>query len=93
MGRYVRSNEAIWYILSFAIHERQPPVEHLAVHLKNGQRIYFTEENVLPRALKPLKTILTKFFKLCKKPDVFGQFTKTLYTDVPRYFSWNQSGK
>ncbi|GFQ84634.1 uncharacterized protein TNCT_429421 [Trichonephila clavata] len=94
MGRYISSNEAIWRILSFSIHEREPFVQHLAVHLENGQRVYFTEENFLQRALEPPKTTLTAFFTLCQKPDVFGQFAKTLlYTDVLRYFTWNNSGK
>lgn len=47
MGRYISSNEAIWRILSFPIHEIHPTVVHLAVHLGNGQRAYFTTENVL----------------------------------------------
>ncbi|EFN71667.1 hypothetical protein EAG_00462, partial [Camponotus floridanus] len=45
MGRYVSSNEAVWRIFSFPIHERHPTVVHLAVHLENGQRVYFTAEN------------------------------------------------
>ena len=40
-GRYISSNEAVWQILSFPIHERSPAVVHLAVHLQNGQRVYF----------------------------------------------------
>ncbi|GFQ95757.1 ATP-dependent DNA helicase [Trichonephila clavata] len=43
MGRYIRSNEAIWRILNFPIHECYPTVIHLSVHLENGQRVYFTE--------------------------------------------------
>ncbi|XP_055924554.1 uncharacterized protein LOC129956648 [Argiope bruennichi] len=94
MGRYISSNEAIWHILSFPIHERDPSVQHLAIHLENGQRVYFTEENVLQRALEAPKTTLTEFFTLCEKSDIFGQFAKTLiYSDVPRYFTWNKSGK
>lgn len=45
MDRYVSTNEAIWRIFSFAIHERHPTYTHLAVHLENGQRVYFTREN------------------------------------------------
>ncbi|GFU47736.1 ATP-dependent DNA helicase [Trichonephila clavipes] len=94
MGRYISGYEAIWHILSFPIHERDPAVEHLAIHLENGQRVYFTEENVLQRAFEAPKTTLTEFFTLCQKPDVFGQFAKTLvYGDVPRYFTWNKSSK
>ncbi|XP_039602247.1 uncharacterized protein LOC120524463 [Polypterus senegalus] len=46
-GRYISSSEAVWRILSFPIHERYPPVTHLAVHLEKGQRVYFTTTNVL----------------------------------------------
>ncbi|XP_017494025.1 PREDICTED: uncharacterized protein LOC108382138 [Rhagoletis zephyria] len=45
LGRYISSNEAVWRILSFSIHERHPTVVHLVVHLENGQRVYFTADN------------------------------------------------
>ena len=35
--RYVSRNEAVRRILEFLIHERDPPVQQLAVHLENGQ--------------------------------------------------------
>ncbi|UYV63668.1 hypothetical protein LAZ67_2005272 [Cordylochernes scorpioides] len=44
-GRYISSAEAVWRILGFSIHERSPPIVHLAVHLENGQRVYFTTAN------------------------------------------------
>ncbi|GFU99553.1 ATP-dependent DNA helicase PIF1 [Trichonephila clavipes] len=49
LGRYISSSEAVLRILSFPIHERHPTVVHLAVHLENGQRVYFTADNVLPK--------------------------------------------
>ncbi|XP_063909244.1 uncharacterized protein LOC135126934 [Zophobas morio] len=49
MGRYISSNEAVWRILGFDIHERFPAVMHLSVHLENGQRVYFTEGNAPQR--------------------------------------------
>lgn len=78
MGSNISSNEAIWHILSFPIHERDPAVQHLAIHLENGQRVYFTEENLLQEASEAPKTTLTEFFTLCQKPHVFGQFAKIL---------------
>ncbi|GFV41445.1 ATP-dependent DNA helicase [Trichonephila clavipes] len=45
LERYISSNEAVWRILSFPIHERHPTVVHLAVHLENGKRVYFTADN------------------------------------------------
>ncbi|XP_050673638.1 uncharacterized protein LOC126971378 [Leptidea sinapis] len=56
MGRYVSTNEALWRLLSFRIHERYPTVVHLAVHLENGQRVYFTEANAAQRAERPPST-------------------------------------
>ena len=73
--------------MEFPIHERDPPVQQLAVHLENGQRVYFTEDTALDRASgDPPKTTLTEFFTLCR---VDG-FAKTLlYVDIPRYYTWN----
>ncbi|GFS51293.1 uncharacterized protein TNCV_3533481 [Trichonephila clavipes] len=44
-GRYVSSNEAAWQILGLSLHERHPTVINLVVHLPNGERVYFTENN------------------------------------------------
>ena len=86
-ARYVSSKEAAWRILEFPIHERDPPVQQLAVHLENGQRVYFTEDNALDRGSgDPPKTTLTEFFALCH----VDSFVKTLlYADVPKYYTWN----
>ena len=87
-ARYVSSNEAVWRIFEFPIHERDPPVQQLAVHLENGQRVYFTEDTARDHASRdPPKTTLTEFFNLCRVDD----FARTLYyTDVPRYYTWNK---
>ncbi|XP_074106851.1 uncharacterized protein LOC141532418 [Cotesia typhae] len=84
-GRYISSSEAVWRIFRFPIHERFPPVMHFAVHLENGQRIYFTEHNVIDKIDNPLKTTLMAFFELCQCEN----FAKTLlYVDVPAYYTW-----
>jgi hypothetical protein len=89
-GRYICSSEAIWRILSFSIHERAPTVIHLAVHLENGQRVYFSESNVSDVVDNPRDTTLTAFFKLCAEDE----FAKTLtYDKIPSYYTWNQVGK
>ena len=43
LGRYISSNEDIWKILNFPIHERFLAVMHLSVHPENGKRVYFPE--------------------------------------------------
>ena len=90
LGRYISSNEAIWRILGFLIHDRHPTVIHLAVHLENGQRIYFTEKTALEKIKEPPRTTLTAFFELCQRDS----FARTLlYCDVPRYYTWDISRK
>ncbi|XP_071044430.1 uncharacterized protein [Parasteatoda tepidariorum] len=94
MGRYISSNEAIWRIFTFPVHERDPAVVHLTVHLENGQRVYFTEQNALQQVLTAPKTTLTEFFNLCNLQDIVGELAKTLmYTDVPTFFTWNKQSK
>jgi len=81
MGHYVSSNEAIWRIFSFAIHEKYPTVVHLAVHLENGQRVYFNELNVVDRTARPPSRTLTNFYTVCQTDD----FARTLlYANMPR---------
>ncbi|XP_008189557.1 uncharacterized protein LOC103311652, partial [Acyrthosiphon pisum] len=63
-GRYINSNEAIWRILGFPIHDRYPSIFHLSVHLENGQRVYFSDENIEKKAQQPPETTLTAYFKL-----------------------------
>ncbi|XP_067623813.1 uncharacterized protein [Eurosta solidaginis] len=90
MGRYISSNEAVWRIFSFPLHERHLVVVHLAVHLENGQRVYFTTETVQQRAAQPPATTLTAVFQLCEI-DTFAR--NFIYVDIPQYYTWNSSSK
>lgn len=88
IGRYISSNEAAWRISGFPIHERYPAIIQSAVHLENGQRVFFTNKTVVDRAINPTKTTLTEFLELCNRTDDFGAFARTLlYSQVPRYFT------
>ena len=75
IGRYISSNEAFWRIFGFPIHERHPAIQQLAVHLENGQRIYFTKETAAQQVQAPKNTTLTAFFKLCQEDE----FARTLF--------------
>ena len=81
-GRYISTDKALWRIFSFQIHERYPSVLHLAVHLENGQRTYYTNSTLHQRASTPPQTTLTAFFSLCSQ-DPFAR--TLLYTEVPTY--------
>lgn len=85
-ARYIGSIEAAWRILGFDLHERFPMVQRLAVHLENGQRVYFQPQNATQRAQDPPpSTTLTAFFKLCSE-DHFAAGLK--YSEVPEHFTW-----
>ncbi|KAL8572014.1 hypothetical protein ACOMHN_038372 [Nucella lapillus] len=73
-GHYISTNEAVWRIFSFDLHQRYPPVVNLSVHLENGQRVYYTEKTGHQRAQAPPETTLTAFFKLCQSDE----FARTL---------------
>lgn len=85
MGRYISTNEAVWRILGFEMHERCPTVVPLHVHLENFQRVFYTEQNAQQIAENPRRTTLTAFFELCQNDP----FAKTLlYNEVPQYYLW-----
>ncbi|XP_050059695.1 uncharacterized protein LOC126550985 [Aphis gossypii] len=65
-------------------------IVHLAVHLENGQRVYFTEANAAQRAERPPSTTLTSFFAMCEA-DPFA--ATLMYVEMPKYYTWNQSTK
>ncbi|GBP90376.1 hypothetical protein EVAR_49106_1 [Eumeta japonica] len=68
MGRTVSTNEALWRLLSFQIHERYPTVVHCVLGTENGQRVYFTEANAA-QPERPPSTTLTSFFCKCCEAD------------------------
>ena len=85
MGRYISSNEAMWRILAFDIHQRYPTVTNLSVHLENGQGVFFTEENAHQVLEQPPDTTLTAFLKLCQQ-DPFAR--TLLYGDITSHYTW-----
>ena len=90
-GRDISSNEAVWRILGFPIHERHPTIQHLAVHLENGQRVFFNPASAPRVAQEPPKApSLTAFFKLSTEDD----FVRTIfYWQVSQYYTWSKSSR
>ena len=77
-------------MFNFPIHERYPTVVHLSVHLENGQRIHFTEENLHHKIESHTNSTLTAFIQLCQEDE----FAKTLlYVNVPKYYTLCPSTK
>ncbi|GFS14198.1 hypothetical protein ElyMa_001417900 [Elysia marginata] len=81
----IGSTEAVWRLFEYSMHERFPSVVQLAVHLQNGQRVYFTEQTAdeIARREPP-------FFKLCHE-DLFAK--NLMYNEAPRFYTWDSSKK
>ena len=89
-GHYISTNEAIWRIFDLEIHSSHPSVINLAIHLENGQRVYYTESSARQIVTTPPQTTLTAYFKLCQ----IDSFAKTLlYQEVPTYYTWKSLEK
>ena len=74
-GRYLSTNEAFWRIFGFQVHGRNPAIQHLQVHLENGQRVYFRPERAHEVAQNPPATTLTGFFNLCRDAVSYTHLT------------------
>ena len=68
-GTYVACSEAYLRLFEFSIHDRYPTVVNLQVHLPNGQRVLFTEENAHAIDENPPKQLLllSLICSMCKK--------------------------
>lgn len=87
-GMYLCTSQSFWRIFGFDIHGHDPAITHLAVHLENNQRVYFTRETAHNVLENPRKTTLTAFFELCQSDD----FAKTLlYCQVAAYYTWKNN--
>ncbi|GFS16715.1 ATP-dependent DNA helicase PIF1 [Elysia marginata] len=73
-ARYIGSTEAAWRIFSMPMHERFPPVMQMAVHLENGQRVYFTEENAHEKSVSnaPDSTLTALFAVMIIHCDIYN---------------------
>ncbi|KAL8621594.1 hypothetical protein ACOMHN_026265 [Nucella lapillus] len=90
-ARYIGSIEAGWRLLGNDIHERFPMVQRLSVHLENGQRVYFRQDNAMDRAHgPPPATTLTAFFQLCNEDP---SAIKLKYPEVPEQYTWQLTRK
>ena len=84
-GWYISTLEALWRLVKFLMNDRHPTVVELAIHLENGQRVYFSLNNVQRIVENPPKTILTADFDLCSSDN----FAKTLLSqEVLHYYTW-----
>ncbi|CAN1334987.1 ATP-dependent DNA helicase pif1 [Linum perenne] len=91
--RSISSYEAMWRLLSFQIHERDPNVVRLCIHLPNEQPISFDAAQPVHSILaRPscTNTMLTQWFLLNQRYPSARNLT---YDRIPNSFVWSDQCK
>ncbi|KAI3675989.1 hypothetical protein L1987_85585 [Smallanthus sonchifolius] len=92
-GRFICPHEAAWRILNFPIHNRNPAVQVLAMHLEGMQNVTFKDSQRLHSIISnPCfgKTTLTEWLKN-NNMDSSGRHLR--YVDYLSQYRWDKSGK
>jgi len=85
-GRYLGPTEAVWCLFQFAMHDVQPPVTHLQLHLPGQQAVYFAghhESDHIRDLIEGSMTTLMAFFSYNAQNENGRQF---LYYEFPEHF-------
>ncbi|XP_076935450.1 uncharacterized protein LOC143602118 [Bidens hawaiensis] len=92
-GRFICPHEAAWRIFNFDIHDRNPYVQVLAVHLENMQNVTFRDTDQLQNVVdNPFyrKTTLTEWLSNNNR-DSSGRHLR--YIDYLSEYKWDTSSK
>ena len=88
-GRFISASESVWRLFEFPIHQHEPPVTYLPLHLPGQMSMTFEdEEQAMDAALQgPPETELTAYFDLLASDPTCREM---LYTDVCQFFTWGK---
>nr|XP_028945292.1 uncharacterized protein LOC103408064 [Malus domestica] len=91
--RYLCPYEAVWRLLQFHIHFREPAVQRLCVHLPSDQNVVFQEDdnlNYIVNQPNLESTMLTNWFEMnAQDPDA----CQLSYVEFPSKYVWNSENK
>ena len=89
-SRYIAAPESVWRILGFNVHNEEPTVYRLPIHLEYEQTVTFNEEGVnLERTLyRAVNTQLTRYFEANGDPVLGETARNLLYHEFPEKFVW-----
>lgn len=94
-ARYVSAIEGIWRLFHFPLHDRDPAVVRLQIHLPDQHMVTFRPdeplEAIMERA-RSVDTMLTAFFNMNRTQGPAGDLARQLtYQQFPRHFVWDAS--
>ncbi|XP_071739135.1 uncharacterized protein [Rutidosis leptorrhynchoides] len=81
--RYISSCEAIWRMLAFDIHQRNPTVVRLAFHLEDQQSIIFDEEDLIEDVLDRPSVNKSQFLEWMKCNQKYETARQLTYVEFP----------
>ena len=85
-ARYIGPTEAVWRLFEFGMHQEQPPVTHLVLHLPGQQPVYFSEyaePDQVREQIESSMTTLIAFFAYNQQNEDGRQF---LYHEFPIHY-------
>ncbi|XP_021980536.1 uncharacterized protein LOC110876681 [Helianthus annuus] len=92
-GRFICPHEAAWRILQFPIHNRNPPVQLLAVHLEHMQNVTFKDNQKLQQILTNPATSKTTLTEWLRNNQLDPSGRDLRYIDYVSRYRWEPSGK
>ena len=87
-ARFLTPPEATWRLLSFSMHESSHSIERLAVHVEDGQSVYWHDGQDVSTEFR--HTTLTAWFLLNQEDE---QAHEWFYHEIPEHYVWLRTAK
>ena len=85
-GRYIGPTEAVWRLFEFGMHQEQPPVTHLALHLPGQQPVYFSEHDDLDQIRAQIEESMTTLMAFFAYNEQNEDGREYLYHEFPIHY-------
>ncbi|XP_023754994.1 uncharacterized protein LOC111903453 [Lactuca sativa] len=92
-GRFICSHEAAWKIFNFVIHDRNPAVQVLAVHLENKQNISFRDNAQLQNIIQNTYNSRTTLTEWLYNNNNDSRGRDLTYVDYLTKYRWHAAKK
>jgi hypothetical protein len=90
--RCVTPNDSSWRLLQFDIHDTDPLVERLPVHLPFKNNIVFTEDDDLEEVIENPRNVRTKLSGWLEINNTSPLARNYTYIEFSEYFIWHADG-
>jgi hypothetical protein len=92
-GRCVTPNDGSWRLLQYCIHDTDPSVQRLHVHLPSENNVVFTEDNDLEEVIENPRNMKTKLTNWLEINSTSLDARNYMYIEFSEHFTWHADGK